>query len=380
MRLLVRYSLAAAGVLAIAAAPALRAQGSLSTQGFGYPGGQLSTRALGAGGSLADFDPNSPLNPASLSLGLRAAVYAQYDPEFRSVTSPSGSASSTTARFPVVGVSGRFGRATVGLSFSNLLDRSWNNTYVDTQTVGGQVVQSQVTAQSTGGISDARAALSYQVSEKLYLGVGVHVFPGENRTVLGRSFADSLQLGSFSQASTFNFSGSAVSVGFLATPVAHLNLAASARFGGSIHMHAGDSTVVGSATIPNRWSVSAAYEGFAGSALAVRYGREKWTSMAGLGSPGLVIRDAAELAGGMEVAGPKVSGIPMAVRLGFRSRDLPFAVGTETVAEQSLTAGVGIPLAAGRGAADIALARAHRTSAGLAETGWILSIGFAIKP
>ncbi|HVT40383.1 MAG TPA: hypothetical protein VHE78_15175 [Gemmatimonadaceae bacterium] len=379
MRPIVRYSLAAA-LCALVALPALPAQGSLSTQGFGYPGGQLSSRALGAGGSLADFDANSPLNPASLSLGVRAAVYAQYDPEFRRVTSPSGNASSTTARFPVVGVSGRFGRATVGLSFSSLLDRSWTNTYFDTQTVGGQLVQSRVTAQSAGGISDARAALSYQVSEKLYFGAGLHVFPGENRTVLGRDFADSLRLGSFTQASIYNFSGSAVSVGLLAIPVPHLNLAASARFGGSMHMHAGDSTVVGSATVPSRWSVSAAYEGFAGSALAVRYGKDKWTGMRGLGSPGLVIRDAAELAGGMEVAGPRVSGIPMALRLGFRSRDLPFAVGTQKVAEQSLTGGVGIPLAAGRGAADIALARARRTSAGLAETGWILSIGFAIKP
>ena len=370
----------AAGIVTLGAFRSLEAQGALSTQGFGYPGGQLSTRALGTGGALGDFDANSPINPAALSIGLRAAVYGQYDPEFRNVSSASGTANSTTARFPVVGVSGRFGRATAGLSFSNLLDRSWSNTYFDSQTVGGRVVQSHITAQSSGGISDARAALSYQVSERLYLGVGVHVFPGQNRTTLGREFADSLKTGSFTQTNIFNFSGSAVSVGAIALPVPHLNIGASVRFGGAMHIRAGDSTVVGSASVPGRWSVSAAYDGLAGSALAVRYAREEWSSMRGLGSPGLVVNDVAEFAAGAEVAGPKLSGVPMALRFGYRARDLPFAVGGNRIAERSLTAGVGLPVAAGRGAVDVSLARARRTTAGAGENGWILSIGFAIKP
>src|SRR3954462_7822521 len=32
------------------------AQGTLSTQGFGYPPGQLSARVLGTGGGLTEFD------------------------------------------------------------------------------------------------------------------------------------------------------------------------------------------------------------------------------------------------------------------------------------------------------------------------------------
>ena len=56
------------------AAPALYAQGALSVQGFGYPGGELSTRALATGGSLADFDANSPINPAALLVGTRSTI------------------------------------------------------------------------------------------------------------------------------------------------------------------------------------------------------------------------------------------------------------------------------------------------------------------
>ena len=379
MRIFVR-DVCIAATLSVAAVVAAHAQGTLSTQGFGYPGGQFSTRALGAGGALAEFDANTPLNPAALVVGVRGSVYFQYDPEFRSTATANGIARTVTARFPVMGVTGQFGRATLALSFSSLLDRSWTNTYTDSQTVAGRVVASRITAQTTGGISDARVAMSYRVNDNLHFGLGLHVFPGQNRTLLGRDFADSLKIGSFTQASIFNFSGTAISFGVLSTPVPHLNVGLSTRVGGAMKLRMGDSTVIGRASVPNRWSLAAAYDGFSGSALAVRYARENWSSMRGLGSPGLAIRDAAEFAAGVELAGPRLSGIPSAMRLGFRSRDLPFDVGAQKVAERALSAGVGIPFAAGRGAFDLSLVRARRTSGALSETGWIVSAGIAIKP
>ena len=39
------------------------AQGALSLQGFGYPPGQLSARALATGGGIAEFDALSPVIP-----------------------------------------------------------------------------------------------------------------------------------------------------------------------------------------------------------------------------------------------------------------------------------------------------------------------------
>src|SRR5690242_18553488 len=44
--------------------PALNAvaQANLSSQGFGYPTGQFSTRTYGTGGALAELDPLSPVN------------------------------------------------------------------------------------------------------------------------------------------------------------------------------------------------------------------------------------------------------------------------------------------------------------------------------
>ena len=56
-------------LLALALSPRMTlAQGTLSTQGLGFPPGQLSTPAILMGGSIGEADPFSPLNPASIGL------------------------------------------------------------------------------------------------------------------------------------------------------------------------------------------------------------------------------------------------------------------------------------------------------------------------
>ena len=380
MRFVQRFAAVAAVVYC--SASALGAQGSLGQQGYGYPGGELSTRALATGGALADFDANSPINPAALMIGTRATVYFQYDPEFRWVTGPGLNTTTTTARFPLFLISGKVGKARFSLSYSSFLDRTWTNTYQDTQSVGPARVPSTVTAISNGGIADVRGAMSYTFSDRLTIGVGVHVFPGENSVLFGRSFpTDTTSFGAFSTTNTFNFSGSAVSFGVVATPLKHFNIGLSGRRGFSMHEHQGDSTTLGDANVPDRGSVSLAYDGMPGTIISTRYGFENWSSMKGLGSSSLSVFDATEFSAGIETGGPKFYSNTMPIRLGFRDRTLPFGIGPLQVRETEISAGAGVPLSSGRVALDLTLAHAHRT-ANLAygETGWIFSLGLAIKP
>ena len=79
-----RAVLAVAGLLMLASV-SLRAQGNLSTQGLGFPPGQLSTKAISMGGSIGEGDPLSPLNPASLSLLLTSMITMQAEPPNDSV-------------------------------------------------------------------------------------------------------------------------------------------------------------------------------------------------------------------------------------------------------------------------------------------------------
>ena len=114
-------TLVATGGLATRAA----AQASLSLQGFGFPTGQLSSRALGTGGSLGEIDPLSPINPASVSLLTSRIVYFQAEPEFRTISSPTGDDHTRTDRYPnVFGAIPIFGGAVMSLGSSTLLDRT----------------------------------------------------------------------------------------------------------------------------------------------------------------------------------------------------------------------------------------------------------------
>src|SRR5262245_55395212 len=65
------------GISALAFASSAAAQGNLSTQGLGFPPGQLSTKAASMGGSIGESDASSPLNPASIGLLLGTMIAMQ---------------------------------------------------------------------------------------------------------------------------------------------------------------------------------------------------------------------------------------------------------------------------------------------------------------
>lgn len=371
-------SLAAAVVAAVA--PAARAQGALSTLGFGYPSGGLSTRALGSAGSLGEIDPQSPLNPASIVLIARAKAYFQFEPEFRTVNSGAGDVSATTERFPVFMVTGAQGRATFALSYSSFMDRTWSNSYPDTQVVGTEQIPSTVFTSSEGGIADARGAMAWTVNPQLHIGIGLHVFPGQNRVQAGRTFADTTHAGTFSLSNSFTFSGTAVSFGGVWLGASHLALAADLRLGGMLTMMQGDSTEVGSGRVPLRFGVSATYDGIPGSAFSIRYSHDRWSDLRGLGSATLGLQDASDLSVGAEIAGPRIGTGVMLVRGGFRTRGLPFTYQGTAVGETSFTGGVGMPIAGNRGFVDVSAARAVRSVSNVSEHAWLLSIGVGIKP
>lgn len=372
-----------------AAAGTAGAQGSLSGQGFGYPPGQLSTRALGSGGGLGEFDPTSPLNPASTTQFGRTAFAFQYDPEFRTTTVPGGGkASNTIARFPVVALGVPFRRRfTVGLSASTFLDRSFQTRYTDTTAVGGQNVEATELIESRGAISDLRLGVGAYAAQWLQVGVAVHGLTGNNRVVSGRQFTDTTQFGSVNDSSTIEYRGLMYSAGAIVTPVRGFSLAGSVRRGGSVKAERNDS-VLTRADAPDRYGVGLRVDRITGATLAVSYARTTWSRMKSLGTAALDPRDADEFGGGVEAVGPSLGAAPLIVRAGARRRTLPFAIGGSRVRETNVSGGLGLPLAGGRALADLALQRSSRTPEGgtsaaiqgSRERAYTLSLGFTIRP
>lgn len=371
----------ATALLAAAMVPArAQAQAALSILGFGYPLGGQSARSLSSGTSLAGIDPQTSVNPAAIVLNARAQGYAQFEPEFRTVSAGAISAKTTTSRFPLFMVTGRQGRATFALSFSSFMDRTWGNTYADTQTVGTERLASTVVTSSVGGISDSRLAFAWTFSEKFHIGTAVHLYPGQNRVSVGRAFDDSSNAGSFQTSGSYTFSGTALSLGSVYSPGAHLILSGDLRLGGTMSMRSDDSSVVGSGKVPLRLGVSATFDGIPGAVVSGRVSRDRWTDLAGMGLSTLGLNDATDIAIGTEITGPRMGANAVLIRAGYRSRGLPFTYGTSPVNEKSASGGVGVPVFGGRTMIDLGVVRATRTSANISEKAWLLSVGVGIRP
>lgn len=367
-------------LLAAAYAPSLAAQGALSLQGFGYPTGQTSTRASGTAGAVGEADAASPINPAALLSAGRSMFTFQMDPEFRQLTVRGRAVNTNIVRFPVISVGTKMGsRGFVGLSFSTLLDRTWDAAYQDSVLVGGERVASTVATTVRGAINDARVAYAWQFNEKFQAGLAFHAYTGANRMTLQRTFNDSTTFGALAERFTLAYGGSAVSAGVLGLPLPHLAVGASIRLGGAMRTRYDDSLAT-TGHAPNRYGLSVTYDGIPGSQLAVRFDHEQWSRMRSLGSAALDVRDANELSAGADVSGPKIGTMLTAVRVGARTRELPFGWNGNAVKETTLAVGSGITFARGWATLDASLQRSNRSAGGLTEKGTILSIGLTVRP
>lgn len=377
--------LLAAALLVLPAAA--RAQGTLSTQGFGYPTGQLSTRSLGTGGALAEIDPLSATNPAAIYNFGGSALYVQAEPEYRRLTVGNASESSTIARYPLVTASVPLGeRFMIGLTASSLLDRTFETAAAGTQRLNDSTLATRNTFKSDGAIGDVRVALAWAPTSWLHLGIAGHAITGDNRLKATQVFEDTLRFASLLDTSTVTYTGRAWSGGAEMSRTGVGSIAASYRRGGSLSLKHADATL-STANVPDRLAFGAAYLGIRGTAIAFRTAKESWSRMKGLGSPGVRIHDGWDTSVGADVLGPRIAGRGIQLRTGLRWRTLPFGIpaspagGGADVTERSIAFGAGTLLARGRAALDLTGVRATRDATAYGkEASWTLSIGLTVRP
>jgi hypothetical protein len=369
-------------VLFVAAASPVGAQGTLSTQGFGYHPGQISTRARASGGALGEFDATSALNPAALAWWERSGITLEYMPEFRSLTTPSTTEEATIARFPLAGAAVAIGqRAIIGISLSTFLDRTWETREEGTQQFADDEIRYGVQFKSTGAINDIRLAGAWTLMPALRFGVGAHVYTGSNRLSILTHFDDSLsRIVDFTQQSRISYSGAALSGGIDWRPFRAIAVAASGRLGGTLRAVRGDTTL-STADVPTRLGGALAYTGFRGTVLSASAEWNEWSTLDGLGSDELTTFDGWDYGLGAEVRGPRLFRSSVPFRLGVRRRTLPFGAAGSEVEESSISLGMGFTLAGGRAVADFGVARAERTAAGApTERATTFSIGLIVRP
>jgi hypothetical protein len=355
------------------------AQGALSTQGLGYPTGQMSARAEATGGAVADFDALSLVSPAAIAGVGSSALFFQYSPEFRKVTAGSGSASTTTARFPLVAGILPLGQTwTLGISSSTFLDRSTETSLVRRQLVGADSVNETELTKTLGAINDVRVALAWAGTPKVRIGGGLHVFSGSNRITLSQVFPDSAKYITTSQSATLSFSGFAASAGLEFHPSRVIGFAIAGRKGGDLTAFSGDTTI-GRGRLPDHYSASVSYDGITGANISARVAHDNWSSLSSIGT-NVQGFDSWDYSLGGEASGPRVMQRIIVMRAGARVRTLPFGFNGQKVSETSFMGGFGVPLARDRAALDFTVQHASRSATGVSERGLILSFGLRVSP
>jgi hypothetical protein len=358
------------------------AQGALSTQGFGFPPGQMSARALATGGGIAEFDADSPLNPAAIALSSDPRMFLQYEPEFRRLTNAGTTSNTTTARFPVFSASVPIGsRGSIGVSAATLLDRSSATSITRDLEVGGTVSTVTESTRMFGAINDLRLAFGWAPSTKFQLGLGVHAYTGQNRVFFSQSFPDSLKFSTISQVTTLGFRGYAGSAGVMIRPSRNFGFAVSGRKGAKIEARNADSAVA-EANIPDRFGFGFAYEGIPGSSISAHVSRDMWSRMNDLSSAEAV--DTWEGGFGIESLGPRLIQRQTILRIGTRYRTLPYLAAGSEVSELSFAGGIGTQFFRNRATFDVTLERSGRkakdSDIGARERAYILSFGLRVRP
>jgi hypothetical protein len=369
----------AATVLALGARTAT-AQGTLSTQGFGYPPGQLSARAQATGGALGEFDPLSPLNPAAILAFGVSSVYFQSSPEIRWVTVGGHTDRSVLPRFPVVSASiSLTDRLILGASISTIADRTWRT---DSALLIGRAPDTAsaiATFRAAGALNDVQLAIAYAPHPALHLGIAFHTLSGDNRTERDLTVLDTLRYTSSRDLEEFSFAGQGMSVGIDWHPWRPLGIAASARVGGTVTAYRND-TVLTRGRFPARTGGAIQFSGVPGAVIAAGVDWERWSRLKGLSATGVPTYDATSLSLGAEMRGPHLLGVELPLRAGVRRRTLPFGLPNGArVRETVIAGGIALPLAGGRAGVDLSLERDVRSAASTArERALTLSIGVAV--
>ncbi|HEY7393749.1 MAG TPA: hypothetical protein VH559_02850, partial [Gemmatimonadaceae bacterium] len=343
--------------------------------------GQFSARTQGTGGSLAEFDPLSPVNPSSIGVFQTRILFFQLEPEFRSVRTSAGSEHTSTARYPIVLGALPLGKHfVIGLSSSTLLDRTSTTSFETEQILTAtDTVPMTTTYQISGAMNDNRLALAWAPYQWLRVGAGAHAITGHNLINITQAFPDTIVFSAFKQQTIIGFSGGAASVG-LQLVSKYAALSGSARWGGSLRASVGD-TVLGRANVPDQYGVSLSFLAIPNSAISVRTAHENWSVMRGLGTPGLVGVDSWDSSVGADIAGPRITNRTIFIRAGARTRDLPFQAAGATVHEKSFSGGLGTTFANGRVMADVAAIRSLRDAdIDASERAWTLSFGISVRP
>jgi hypothetical protein len=375
-----RAPLLAAVFLALVA-PDAAAQGSVfGIRGLGWPGRAVTARTAGTAGAFGAFDHQMGLNPAAQGRVRLLQGWATAAPTARRYTAASGDAAQQTTRFPLVGFATTLPRGlTIGVRFSDYLDRSWQVERRDSMVVQGEMEGFRDATRSLGGVTDAALTLGRPIGRRVLVGVAAHRLLGSTRLTTQRTFDDPNYL-EIAEVGITDFGAWGVSAGVLAA-LGRVEVGASARFNGRLRSENTSGTEATTA-LPAEYAAGARILVVPGvlAATTVEYrtwGRSAADLLAAGEEPG---HDVWSAAGGFEVQSVTLGPVRVPLRGGYRWRQAPFTSVGVRIEERAWSVGIGLTFARERGTVDLAHERGSRSGATTMERFATTFVGFTVRP
>ncbi|HSE53007.1 MAG TPA: hypothetical protein VLB00_12520 [Gemmatimonadales bacterium] len=374
-----------AALFLLSAASPLAAQSSqFGVRGLGLPMRPHSVRAVGTGGAFGLFDAESSFNPGSIGQVSFTSASFQTVQSWRHSESPSGSASGRDNRYPGIFVAGPIGgtRLAISLSASGYTDRNFSIASRDTLMLRDVPVETTDTLRSLGGVSDVRAAIAWNSSPSLQIGVGIHMLTGSNRITSTRRFSDTSYAGAAEQF-TVSYLGMGVSAGIVARLGRAVSLSGMIRADDKLRVER-DSLRLGTTKLPITLAGGARVQfgdqlQLAGSATYRSWSSadEDLVAQGGIGS-----NNTTEFNAGLEYLRDPRRPNNLPLRLGFYHAKLPFPlVLGEDASETGISIGTSKRFVGERAGIDLALGQVWRKGgAGFSERATLLTLGVSVRP
>ena len=380
-------------LLALPAAAA--AQSSIfGVRGPGFPGRPYSAAAIGTGGSIGLFDPQSQLSPASLATLRTGTATFTLLADYRSVETPAGSASTRSYRFPNTYITApiRHGMYAFGVGATTYLDRDFTLAVRDSIVLRDSLRAYTDTTRSRGGLSDLQLAFAIRTIPKMTVALAAHLITGTNRLVARRAFDDTSYSAVLQSAQT-STTGFGLAIGATRAVSNTLTLSAlvrkdfTARVNIDSALYGGATTIGADYGLPWTFAAGAILSVTPFLQVATQGVYRTWSaanqSMVNLGAPGA--KNSLDLSLGAELTSRARRATQFPLRVGARYGTLPFLIGdgpTYQPSEFALSIGTGARFAKQHGAVEMSLERVWRNASGsgISEKAWLLYTGLNIRP
>ena len=371
--------------LALSVAP-VSGQSIFNSAGVGLPLEALDgrSRALGSfgiglpGASLLPADPGA-VGRLILPTGVISAqpTWAEYTEDGSGKTQYSQG-----GRFPLIGMAYPVLGGTATVQLTSFLDQNFSGERPVTVDLGGVPVDATDLFLQDGSVSTILVGYGRYILPNTAVGLNIGRYAGTAERKLARSFGDignttgSGDVADYETQGLWSYSGEVISGGVSSDLSSVIRVAASATWSTDLGAQASEETagLNRSFSIPLQLSFGTSVRLAPGLIVVASATRADWSRTEKDLVSGAKARTASGFGVGLELSQARVLGKEAPLRVGYRSTELPFTLGSDGVNERIFSGGLALTLNETDGVVlattDLAVERGQRSGGGVTEDFW----------